>query len=971
MRDLHERLTVADNACKAMESLLKFACGEHRDIEEEIANRILSDISEETSLAGSLLSIDDIDLVGHNTKNMTEVNERNHSGRSSPIDESRDTTPIASPTLTIDSIDVPQPPLLPVDNQCDDAKNTNELPKASKPSDLSKESEDKNEKKSFNLPHLDQPGPYDDKLQYKNPMELDPKVPVGAPLILEDLTKPHALGDQDVLSKALSPRSPTNTWSLPGTKSPVMLSPGREYAMEVVIATKKGVPQFSKKIDETTKELPETQSEKKQRIISTTHELDLEKYRPSVIYKEVEYEKPDIDDDYWDSNYQIGPETLLLATRGAEFNARLRDYRRFLWGEGAPLVTQGILGLRNQEITVRERRRYTDLVREQELGLNNAPLDRPVNTGDLTMSSAVRRMRTDIKKLTPAIKKSNGEPIFKRRLKNVPVTDDTKSAVLECEVVGKEEIKITWSHFDSPIAEDAKYKMYFDGSVCRLSVNELTYAELGDYTCIAINEYGSDKTTAILISGEPPGRAEQPAVELASDTEAFIMWEPPLDAVRAEAFTYKLELRPAGEMDHFAQWRLVAEDIEEDAAVVKHLTPLGVYQFRVTVKNAYGYGMPSLPSRTIQTHPKGVPKLQIDELKQRVPLHVVTKPAKHNFPQQSLKGITEEEEDAEDETTSAENCSFANNKIPLSLNMTADPEERFKVIKTLSSGNFSTILLAVDKHGDDSKEYIGKIMENASEANDALQEFTALKECQHENVVHLIAAYQKGDSIHTFMEKLYEDIFQRFVFYDYYNEEQIVNAVTQIVSALHWIHYKGIAHLNITPANIMFTSRRSLQLKIIDFSHAQYSDSVAKFFKPFNVYWAAPELYDETQPVTVQSDVWSLGVITFCLLAGFHPFADENDTKSEIEKCVLKEKCNPNLIFVQATQESLRFVTWALKKNPIRRMRTEEALQHRWLSVDKAMTRRREMVRYPSSRLRKTALFTAEPAEEAVSSSKA
>lgn len=48
----------------------------------------------------------------------------------------------------------------------------------------------------------------------------------------------------------------------------------------------------------------------------------------------------------------------MLATRGADFNARVRDYRRELWGDGAPLVNQGYLGYRNQDITVRERRRY-------------------------------------------------------------------------------------------------------------------------------------------------------------------------------------------------------------------------------------------------------------------------------------------------------------------------------------------------------------------------------------------------------------------------------------------------------------------------------------------------------------------------------------------------------------------------------------------------------------------------------------
>lgn len=42
-------------------------------------------------------------------------------------------------------------------------------------------------------------------------------------------------------------------------------------------------------------------------------------------------------------------------------------------------------------------------------------------------------------------------------------------------------------------------------------------------------------------------------------------------------------------------------------------------------------------------------------------------------------------------------------------------------------------------------------------------------------------------------------------------------------------------------------------------------------------------------------------------------------------------------------------------------MRTDEALTHRWLSNDSSMVRRRETIKYPSSRLRKTASVTAAP----------
>lgn len=52
-------------------------------------------------------------------------------------------------------------------------------------------------------------------------------------------------------------------------------------------------------------------------------------------------------------------------------------------------------------------------------------------------------------------------PIFKRRLKDVPVTENTKTAVMECEVVGKGKLEIIWSHFEAVLTEDPKYKVCY------------------------------------------------------------------------------------------------------------------------------------------------------------------------------------------------------------------------------------------------------------------------------------------------------------------------------------------------------------------------------------------------------------------------------------------------------------------------------------------------------------------------------
>lgn len=52
-------------------------------------------------------------------------------------------------------------------------------------------------------------------------------------------------------------------------------------------------------------------------------------------------------------------------------------------------------------------------------------------------------------------------------------------------------------------------------------------------------------------------------------------------------------------------------------------------------------------------------------------------------------------------------------------------------------------------------------------------------------------------------------------------------------------------------------------------------------------------------------------------LSGFHPFTcDETDTDEDIERATLNDKLDLDLIFINTSQEALRLVTWALKKEP-------------------------------------------------------
>uniref|UniRef100_A0A1I7ZYK7 Protein kinase domain-containing protein n=1 Tax=Steinernema glaseri TaxID=37863 RepID=A0A1I7ZYK7_9BILA len=430
---------------------------------------------------------------------------------------------------------------------------------------------------------------------------------------------------------------------------------------------------------------------------------------------------------------------------------------------------------------------------------------------------------------------------------------------------------------------------------------------------------------------------------MASDSELFVTWEAPDMPTSIEGIVYKLEVRPAGENDHFAAWTVVGDSVDDEAALVKHLEPHGVYQFRVTAKNGFGWGASSLTSRAVKTRHRGAPKISPEHLK-KLHFNVLTMPQR-DWKGKALTEISEEDEEAEEDTVGAKDNSVF-------LNTADDFEKRFKLDSELFRGKFSVVRNATDSKCEVNARCVAKIRPTGPEAS---AEFEALKTSQHDNVVKMIAAYEKEGALFVFQEKLYENIFERFTFNDTYNEEQIAISMRQLAAALQWLHFRGIVHLDVQPTNVMFVSKRSWVLKLIDFGNAQMLDEPLQKPSDPQVQWAAPEVHQADGVVSAQTDMWGLGIICFTLLSGFHPFSNDDDTDRETIEAVKSQKCDPNLIPVQASQEALSFSTWAIKKNPSRRMRTDEALSHRWLSSDPHMARRREGIRYQSSRLRKTA----------------
>ncbi|VDO79010.1 unnamed protein product [Heligmosomoides polygyrus] len=430
---------------------------------------------------------------------------------------------------------------------------------------------------------------------------------------------------------------------------------------------------------------------------------ELERYRPQNFFKDdIDFDRPgyDVDDTPWDSHYQIGPDTYLMATQGPSFNSRVRDYRRNLFGDGAPLVKQGFLGHRNKDITVRERRRYTDILREQEAGVKPKSNENATALQKAPSLNAIERIKADIEKIAPSATRRNADgtfaPIFVSRLRDVYLKKSS-FVIFECAVAGSPPPKVDWQFQGSSIQSCGKYQIEQGHSVCRLTISHPASFDLGEYACIASNEYGTDKTTSCLITGEAPSRPGRPECDLTSDTEAMLSWEAPDGPTYLEGITYRLEYRNAGLNDYMAPWVVISESVDDEAAVVRHLQPLGVYQFRVTARNGFGLGPSSLISRLVQTNGRGAPKLPLDGMREVCRFNVLTLPQKT-----TARRLEEISEESEEDRSRAEPCAT------LEL-IAGNPLERFQIESLLFKGKFSVIRHSVDSQKEAGAHCVAKI----------------------------------------------------------------------------------------------------------------------------------------------------------------------------------------------------------------------------------------------------------------------
>ncbi|XP_077209455.1 triple functional domain protein isoform X2 [Paroedura picta] len=212
------------------------------------------------------------------------------------------------------------------------------------------------------------------------------------------------------------------------------------------------------------------------------------------------------------------------------------------------------------------------------------------------------------------------------------------------------------------------------------------------------------------------------------------------------------------------------------------------------------------------------------------------------------------------------------------------------------------------------------------------RELGIMQNLQHPQLVGLLDTFETPSSFILVLEMANQGrLLDYVVQWGNLTEGKIKVYLGEILEAVQYLHNCRIAHLDLKPENILVDKRLArATIRLADFGDAVQLSSTYYIHQLLgNPEFAAPEII-LGNPVSLTSDVWSLGVLTYVLLSGVSPFLDESVEETCLNICRL-DFSFPEDYFRGVSQKAKDFVCFLLQDDPAKRPSAALALQEPWL----------------------------------------
>lgn len=258
-------------------------------------------------------------------------------------------------------------------------------------------------------------------------------------------------------------------------------------------------------------------------------------------------------------------------------------------------------------------------------------------------------------------------------------------------------------------------------------------------------------------------------------------------------------------------------------------------------------------------------------------------------------------------------------------------EDRYTIVNVIGIGGMATVYGAYDQVTGRSvaiKMMNKKLEHNARQIRLFINESTALSLLSHPNIVQVYNTAITNSTKYIIMEYVEGITLKKHI--DHRGalpEREVLYYATQILSALEYIHSKGIVHCDIKPQNIILLQNGSI--KVADFGIARLDAMLDRSKEKSDtalgtVYYVSPEQAQGKAP-RAESDLYSLGVMLYEAMTDRLPFYNESAT--EVAKMQISKEPTPPSVYRQDISVGLeQIILRAMEKNPKKRYATAQEM---------------------------------------------
>ena len=185
----------------------------------------------------------------------------------------------------------------------------------------------------------------------------------------------------------------------------------------------------------------------------------------------------------------------------------------------------------------------------------------------------------------------------------------------------------------------------------------------------------------------------------------------------------------------------------------------------------------------------------------------------------------------------------------------------------------------------------------------------------HDNIVRVFDFGQDRHSFFIAREYVDGPTLKQVMQWQPFPREIGLMILLQAIKGLNYVHQQGIVHLDFKPGNILISKDGKAKVDDFGISHAiagEVNDSSRGFRTP---KYMAPEVAAGSRVRGYFTDIWSTGILAYCLISGSVPFAEE-DIRKLVHKIMHEKERNLLTIIPTLPGGLANEVSACLEKNP-------------------------------------------------------